>query len=245
MTVLDIAQNVAKETGFTAPISLVGSSDELAIQLLALIKNETRALSDRFAWNAIVKRATFNFVASQEAYPLSTIASDFKDFIPDTIWNYTSRRPLIAPISAEDYEIQKNYLITSGIDKMIYVYDNTIYITPVPSNTDTINFEYTSLNIYKDNVVPPAGKAAITADTDSTVIREFLVQAGVKLRFMVSKGLIMPGQIPQSYEYQDYESQVQKAILTDGFGRKKLTMSGGGNAYWKAAYIQDSSFPSS
>ena len=40
MSVLDIAQNVAKETGFTAPSSLVGSTDELAIQLLALIKTK-------------------------------------------------------------------------------------------------------------------------------------------------------------------------------------------------------------
>lgn len=245
MSVLDIAQNVAKETGFTAPSSLVGNTDELAIQLLALIKNETRALSDRFPWQALVKRGTFNFVNGTEAYSLATIASDFKDFIPDTIWNYTSRRPLIAPISPQDYEIQKNYLITSAIDKMIYVYNNTIYITPTPGSTDTIYFEYTTLNIYKDNVVPPAGKAAITADTDSTVIREFLVQAGVKFRFMVAKGIILPGQIEVSAEYKDYEAQVQRAILTDGFGRKKLKMSHRDNAYWMAAYTQDSSFPSS
>mgnify|MGYP001600940357 CR=1 FL=1 len=245
MSVLDIAQNVAKETGFTAPSSLVGSSDEIAIQLLALIKNETRALSDRFIWQALVKRATFNFVNGTESYALSTIASDFKDFIFETVWNYTSRRPLIAPISPQDYEIQKNYLITSGIDKMIYVYNDTIYISPTPSNTDTIYFEYTTTKIYKDNAVPAVGKTAITADTDSTVIREFLVQAGVKLRFMVAKGLIMPGQIPQSFEYQDYDAQVQRAMLTDGFGKKRLRMSGGGDAYWKAAYTQDSNFPSS
>jgi hypothetical protein len=242
MSVLDIAQNVAKETGFTAPSSLVGSTDELAIQLLALIKNETRALSDRFNWQALVKRATFNFVNGTESYSLATIASDFKDFIPETVWNYTSRRPLIAPISPQDYEIQKNYLITSGIDKMIYVYNDTIYISPTPSNTDTIYFEYTTLNIFKSSGGTP--KAAITLDTDVTVLREFLVQAGVKLRFMVAKGLIMPGQIPQSFEYQDYESQVQKAMLTDGFGRKTLRMSGSVDAYWKAAYTQDSNFPS-
>jgi hypothetical protein len=84
---------------------------------------------------------------------------------------------------------------------------------------------------------------AITADTDSTVIREYLVQAGVKLRFMVAKGMILPGTIERSYEYVDYESQVQKAILTDGFGRQTLNLQTGSNAYWKAAYTQDSSYP--
>lgn len=244
MSVLDIAQNVAKETGFTSPSSLVGNTDEIAIQLLALIKNETKTLSDRWAWQILVKRATFNFVSGTEAYSLSTIASDFKDFIPDTIWNYTSRRPLIAPITASEFEIQKNYLVTSGIDKMVYVYGDQLHVTPTPSNTDTIYFEYTTKNIYNDGAATPVGKSAITADTDVTTIPEYLVESGVKLRFMCAKGIIMPGNIAGSLEYVDYESQVERAILKDGFGRKKLSMRGGGNSFWMAAYTQDSNFPS-
>lgn len=243
MSVLDIAQNVAKETGFSAPSTLVGNTDEIAIQLLALINNETRALSDRHTWQALVKRGTFNFANGTESYSLATIASDFKDFIPGTIWDYTTGRPLIAPITSQDYEIQKNYLVTSAIDKMVYVYNNTLYITPTPSSTDTIYFEYTTLNIFKTSV--GVGKAAITLDTDVTTIREFLVQAGVKLRFMVAKGMILPGAIPASFEYQDYENQVQKAIITDGFGMKIRSMSKRTNSYWTAAYTQDSDFPSS
>ena len=128
---------------------------------------------------------------------------------------------------------------------MVYVYNNTMQITPAPGSTDTINYEYTTLNIYQDDTVPPVGKPAITEDTDSTVIREFLVQAGVKLRFMTAKGLILPGSIQNSFEYVDYEAQVQRAILTDGFGRQTLNLNTGANAYWKAAYTQDSNYPSS
>jgi hypothetical protein len=85
MTVLTIAQNVAREAGFTAPTSLVGNADETAIQLLQLIKTETTDLSNgviagqatpmNFNWQALVKRATFNFVAAQETYSLP---ADFK-----------------------------------------------------------------------------------------------------------------------------------------------------------------------
>lgn len=240
MSILTIAQNVAMETGFASPSTLVGNTDEIAIQLLALIKKETRALSDRFLWNKLVKQGTFNFVDGQEAYTLPT---DFKDFIPHTIWNYSTRRPLIAPINPEDYGIQKNYLITSGIDKMVYVYNGTMYITPVPSSTDTINYQYTTLNIFQTS--GGTGKTDITLDTDIITIREFLIELGVKLRFLVAKGLITTSQMMASFEKQDYDMQIQSAMKTDGFGQKNpINMNNGGSAYWKAAYTQDSNFPS-
>lgn len=250
MSILTIAQNVAKEVGFTSPSSLVGNSDEIAIQLLALIKAETFDLSNGviageanpidFNWQVLVKRGTFNFVNGQEAYDLP---SDFKDFIPKTIWNYTMRRPLLAPINAQDFEIQKNYLITSGIDKMIYVYDNQMHITPLPGSTDTINYEYTTLNIYESS--GGTGKTDITLDTDVPTINEKLVQLGVKVRYLIAKGLIPSVGFQNSFEYMNYNSTVQRAILKDGFGRKSpLNMNMGGNAFWKAAYTQDSNFPS-
>jgi hypothetical protein len=251
MSILTIAQNVAKEIGFTAPTSLVGNADEIAIQMLALIKAETFDLSNGvitgesnppdFNWQILVKRGTFNFVASQEAYTLPT---DFKDFIPKTIWNYSTRRPLIAPVNAEDYEIQKNYLITTGIDKMIYVYGGQMYITPVPSSTDTINYEYSTTYIYQSS--GGTGKADITLDTDVTTIPEKLIQLGVKVRYLVAKGLIPSVGFQQSFEYMNYNNSVQRAILKDGFGRKSpLNMNNGGIAWWKAAYTQYSDYPAS
>lgn len=239
MSILTIAQNVAMATGFSSPASVVGSADELAIQLLALIKEETRALSDRFRWQKLVKRGTFPFVSGTEAYVLP---SDFKDFIPGTIWNYTAGRPLIAPVSPIDFEIQKNSLISSGIDKMVYVYGNEIHISPTPTTTDTINYEYTSLNIYATS--GGTGKAAITLDTDVTTVRENLVEIGTKLRFLVAKALINHMELQHSYEALDYEAQIQRAILTDGFGHKKLNMSGGSSPWWKGAYTSDGTWPS-
>lgn len=227
-------------TGFSKPVTLVDNNDELAIQLLALIKEETRSISDRFPWNALVKRGTFDFVDGQEAYDLP---DDFKDFVPNTIWNYSTRRPIIAPIASERYEIQKNYLITSGIDKMLYVYGNQMHITPTPNSTDTINYEYTTLNIFQDAF--GVGKQDITADADVTTVREYLVQAGTKLRFMVAKALISTGELQSSFEALDYASQVQKAMHVDGFGQPKLSMGGGRNAWWLGAYTQDSDYPAS
>ena len=251
MSVLTIAQNIARETGFTVPSSLVGNADETAVQLLQLIQTECTDLSNGviagnpipmdYNWQALVKRGTFNFVASQEAYDLP---DDFKDFIQKTIWDYSIRRPVIAPITAEEYEIQKNYLITSGIDKMIYVYANQIHVVPVPSSTDTINYEYTTTYIFQSDTGD--GQTTIEADTDVCSISEYLIQQGVKVRFLIAKSLINPENFENSFEYRNYKSAVQRAVLKDGFGQKSpINMSKRGNAWWLGAYTQDSNWPSS
>lgn len=55
MSILTIAQNIAMATGFSKPVTLVDNNDELAIQLLALIKEETRSISDRFYGMLLLK----------------------------------------------------------------------------------------------------------------------------------------------------------------------------------------------
>lgn len=249
MSILTIAQNIAREVGFTAPTSLVGNADETAIQLLQLITTETTDLSNGviagqpnpidFNWQILIKRGTFNFVAAQEAY---SFPADFKDFISKTIWDYTTRRPIIAPVSAEDFEIQKNYWVSSGIDKWIYVYGGQMHVVPAPTGTDTINYEYTTTYIFNSSI--GAGKTAITVDTDVCAIPESLVQLGVKVRYMIAKGLIPAEAYNTSFEYQNYTAAVQRAILKDGMGQKSpINMNTGGNPYWLAAYTQDSNFP--
>jgi len=251
MSVLTIAQNIAREVGFTAPTSLVGSADETAIQLLQLITTETTDLSNgvisgqtspmNFNWQALVKRATFTFVSSQEAYSLP---ADFKDFIQKTIWNYSIRRPLISPITAEEFEIQKNYLISSGIDKMIYIYNNQIHVVPAPTSTDTINYEYTTTYIFQSSL--GVGQTSIQADTDVCSINEYLVQLGAKVRYLITKSLINPENFSASFEYQNYVAAVQRAILKDGFGQKSpISINSRRNAYWLGASTQDSNYPAS
>lgn len=249
MSVLTIAQNVANETGFLSPTSLVGNADETAILLLALITAEINDLSVSiifgqanpidFRWQYLIKNYNFNFVANQQNYALP---SDFANFIPKSIWNSTYRRPLLAPINAEDYGIQQYYLITSGIDKMVYVYGNQMYVTPTPGSTDSIFFQYTTNNFFKSSGGTP--QTSILADTDTCYVPENIVKLGVKIRFLTQKGIIPAESFQASPEYINYSAAAQKAMLIDGLGQKNpITMSRGGSAYWKAAYTQDSNFP--
>lgn len=253
MSVLTIAQRVARAAGFTAPSSLVGSTDETAIQLLELIKEETTNLSDGviagrdnsidYNWQVLVKRGTFNFASGAEAYDVPV---DFKDYIPNTMWNYTAKRPIIVPINAEEFEVQKNYLTTTGIDKMIYFYADQMHVVPNPSATatDTINYEYTTTYIYQSS--GGTGQTDILADTDVTTISENIVLLGVKFRFLQAKGIIPTSSYMNSLEYQNYVSAVQRAMYKDGMGQKRpISFNRRGRAFWLAAYTQDSDYPAS
>jgi hypothetical protein len=127
---------------------------------------------------------------------------------------------------------------------MIYVYGNAIHVVPLPSSTDTINYEYTTTYIFQSTL--GVGQTTVLADTDVCSISEYLVQQGVKMRFLVAKGLINPDGFQTSFEYQNYIAAVQRSILKDGFGQKSpINMSTRGNAWWMGAFTQDSNWPSS
>lgn len=250
MSVLTIAQNVAKETGFTVPSTLVSNTDEIAVQLLALITAETTDLSKGvvagrvvdFDWQVLMTRGTITFVDGTEAY---NFPADYDaSFVPETMWNNTTGRPIIIPISPQQFEVQKNYLIGSGIDYMAYVYGNQFHFSPTPSSTDSIVYEYKSTNYFR-TVTTGAAKAAITADTDYTALNENIIKLGVKFRFLQAKGLIPTIGYEQCFEYKNYNAAVDQAILKDGAGRPILTMSNRLNPWWLAAHTQDSNWPQS
>lgn len=249
MSVLTIAQNVAQEAGFSSPSTLVGNGDEIAVQLLALITAETTNLSQGivggrtldFYWQRLITRGTITFVNGTEAY---NFPSDYNaSFVVDTMWNVTTGRPIIVPLSAEQFEIQKNYLITSSIDYMMYVYANQFHFMPVPASTDSIVYEYLSTNYFRSSLA--VAKAAITADTDTTAIDENIVKLGVKFRFLQAKGLLPMVGFQNTFEYMDYVAAVERAMIKDGAGKPIITMSNVQNPWWLAAHTPDSNWPQS
>lgn len=329
MSILSMVQKIASDAGFQQPTYVVGNPDEIAVQLLSQIERETRRLSDEFFWQKLVTIYQFPFVNNQESYNLP---SDFNFILPNTIWNQSRRQPIICPLTPEDYGIQKNYLVTSAYYKMAYVYQNQMWITPVPSAStlsislndnplsssvgsnvvtinvsttnnivngqlitisgasafgslttgqlnitapctivnsttlsytisgqaatssetgggnatllslqETVTYQYCSNNIYQSNA--GVGQTTILSDTDTTVVKEFIVELGAKLRFLVSKGLISPAEMEASFEKKDYDFQIKRQMMIDGVGQKTLHMKTGGSAYWMAGYTQDSNWP--
>jgi hypothetical protein len=149
MSILSMVQNIAADAGFQAPSYVVGNNDEIAVQLLSQINRETVRLSNEFFWQKLVQNYVFNFLNGQNSYALP---SDFNFILPNTIWNQSGRQPIICPLTPEDYQLQLNYLVTSAYYKMVYVYGNLMYVTPVPSGYQT---EILGNNAFSTNAAAP------------------------------------------------------------------------------------------
>lgn len=140
MTLLTIAQNVAKEAGVSPPSAVVGSTDATAVQLLALI-NRTGKLLARKPWEYIQKEYTFSLVASQAAYNFPADLGYFQDY---TMWDRSQYWNLRGSLTATAWQAYKSGLQTTTPRQRFRVKQGQIYIDPTPSITDSMVIEYVS-----------------------------------------------------------------------------------------------------
>src|SRR3954464_12301031 len=111
MTALTIIQSAFDEIGFPRPASVVGNTDQLARQSLALLNREGKELSRNHDWKVLVREYSFATVASTSDYALP---SDFDHFVNDSGWNRTDHEPLIGPLSGQTWQEIKSGLLGSG-----------------------------------------------------------------------------------------------------------------------------------
>lgn len=120
---------------------------------------------------------------AQVQYPLP---SDWLAEIPQTEWDRTDRWPLIGPVSPQDWQSFKSGIVYAGPRLRWRVLNGTMAINPPPGNGLTLAFEYIS----NGWVLSAAGvsQPRFTADTDTFVFDPSLMVAGLKLRWLQTKG---------------------------------------------------------
>lgn len=134
---------------------------------------------------------------AQVQYPLP---SDWLKQIPQTEWDRTDRWPLIGPISPQDWQSFKSGIVYAGPRLRFRILDNTIAINPPPGNALTLAFEYIS----NGWALSPLGvpQARFTNDADTFVYDPSLMVAGLKLRWLQTKGF------EYGYAERDYRDRL-------------------------------------
>jgi hypothetical protein len=204
VSLLTLCQNVILETGAGAsPSAIVSNTDTLAKQLLAWANKEARILAKR-DWQAITAEHTITTAASTETYALPT---NYARYVSDTFWDATNYWPMRGSIAPQHWQALKRGLVSSSIRKEFRVRGNLVYIFPTPDAIETLIGEY----ITNKPVVSSAAvaKTIFTADDDTTLIPEFLVELGVKWRLLDSKGF------DYTEAKQEYDRQVELALAQD------------------------------
>lgn len=206
MSLLTIVNNASQRMGLGTITAVVASSDDIALQLLALAQQEGVELAKRHSWQRLTKEKTFTSTAS--AVQANSIPSDFDRFINGTFYNRTARRHVDGPLNAQEWQFAQAVTATTIIEAFRQR-GNDILITPAPTGTSTTYaYEYVSNQWCESS--GGTDQSAWAADTDTGLLSEELMTLGIIWRYLKAK----------SYDYSEpfrtYEMAVSQDIARDG-----------------------------
>lgn len=220
MTVLTIAQTIADEVGIPRPSSLVGSTDDTARQLLALLNREGQDLIAAHDWAACQRDKSVTVTSGTSTYAVPT---DFAKIIDDTMWDTTNKWPMLGPLNSTEWAtLLKGISISTPrrIWRLVGKSDGTysgatafyVQIAPTPTNsTDTFYYEYISNGFARQS--SDASSGTFDNDSDIPILPEQLFILGGIWRFLRAKGL------PYDEEKSTYDRYREWAIANDKSAR--------------------------
>lgn len=201
MTLLTITQRASRALGLPVPVAVTGSTDINTLQLLELAQEEGEELSRRSDWPALTRQQTFTTTAA--AVQAGALPSDWDRFINDSLFNRTTNRKLIGPLSPQDWQAEQANPSVSVVYDAFRLRGADFLITPTPPAGQTIAFEYVTNQWCQSS--GGTAQSAWAADTDTAILAERLFVLGLVWRFRQAKGL------EYGEALETYEQEVQKA----------------------------------
>lgn len=165
---------------FVVPSTIVGNSDGTAVRCLALANRAGRAIGLDHAWQALLTSHTFNTSNGTADYALPT---PFHRFANLTQWDQTNNEVLRGPVSPSEWNVltQSAVVVGSPLCSYFRIAGNLFSITPTPTSTRTIGYDYYSAYWVQ-------GKTEFTADADIPVIDADLLTLGLRWRLLAALG---------------------------------------------------------
>lgn len=199
MTLLTVCQDILRETKSSSiPGTIIGNNDDVAKQIFQAIKTSITDLARNYQWQELQKEYTFSSVVNQAGYNLP---SDFDRLIDNTFWNASQNWAMIGGLTPESWRVLKNSLLTQAETVEYYrIRGNQIIIHRTPSVVENYVFEYISKNIVKS--ASNVAQSEFLADTDNTVIDEYLIRLDTTWRWLKNNGR----------SYAEEKNMAEKAI---------------------------------
>lgn len=221
MSLLTIVTKFVQRTALPAAATVVGNTDPQVRQILTILEEECIELAGRHPWTALINEATFPTTAAEDQGTLQSFANPngLRYILNNVMWNRTTRVPVWGPVDPQDWQALKamttgpysQYRFRGAIGAQAH-----LLINPIPVAGQTMAFEYITNNWCLNGSTP---SAVFVADTDTILLDENLVSAGLKWRWKKEKGLTY------AEDFNSYERMVENAMGRDGT-KKTLYMDG-------------------
>lgn len=216
MTIAGIVQQFSRRSGVQYPATVVGSTDEGVLQMLALLEEEGNDLASRGAWERLTYEAALTTVATESQGAIVSIATNgFRHIKNQTIWDRTDQLPVLGAVDSVDWQALKA-VVNTGPRYQFRIRGGELLVSPVPVAGHDWRFEYISQNwiLGADGTTY---KQYATLDTDTVLLPETLLIMGLRWRWLKEKGL------SYAESFNSYEAQVKDALGRDG-GKPVITM---------------------
>ncbi len=216
-TVLELLQDAATDLSLTTPPDISDTLDDLTTRrLLRQFHATCRRLAGEHDWSFLRREHTFTTIAS--ATQTSGLPGDFLRFVPETMYNRTSRTRVSGPLTADEWQASQAVVSTYVYDQFM-IRGTAFLMTPTPPADETIAYEYIT-NAIGTDAAGTTARTAFTADDDEAYFDDELLILGTVWRYRKSEGL------DYSEEFAEYERLKYDRIKLDG-GRRILDMAEG------------------
>jgi hypothetical protein len=219
MSLATICVNVANDVGIAEPVApIYNSASPTAKRLVAQARRALRSLLWRAAWSSLV--IEYEFTASGASdYPLPP---DYLKIINDTVWErsrYWAMRGALSPQQWQRYRSSIYGRATIWRRWRIRVPSGEGAGSPAMFSIDPMvaGTDHTSQFVFEYQSAWPVKKASDgtmapgwTADDDTTIISDYLVELGTRWRMLRRLGLAY------DEEKEEYDREVDKAVARDG-----------------------------
>ena len=207
MTLLTIAQDAADLVGIPRPNQVFGSTDIGVRQLLALAQTEGRQLSRRYRWQGLMREATITTLAAEDQGALTTLAPGIRYLENHTAWDRSNTEPIGGPLEPGEWQALKAFTVTGPYNDF-RIRDGQFLMIPAPGAGEDIRLEY--LSSYWCQSSGGTDQSAWAADSDTGVLSEEVMTAGLRYRFLRAKGM------DYAEEMREYEEMVAYEMSGDG-----------------------------
>lgn len=211
MTALSIVQTAcAWILPSSIPQTVFSSTDPQVIQLRSLLNEELtelRTWPDMW-WRKLLRQHTFTTLAAEVQLP-TALPDDLGYIIANTMWDRTLTRPVVGPISPEAWQAWEARPILTSVVYGFRLRGNDFLTAPVPPAGDTVAYEYISnLAVYSNGATVP-DQQYFTADDNTSIFDETLLERGLRWRFLSAKGL------PYAEDYSMWINMLQRLGARD------------------------------
>ena len=177
------------ELGLTIPSTFVGNTDAIVIQLVKFLTASGQDLCLMTDWQFLHKEWTQVLSIGASDYALPT---DWNGFVSGTMWDNTSRWPVIGPLTPQIWRMLKARLLGGNTISLQYrITGNMLHFYYPSAAVDTVVSDYYSRGWVIDGVQTPLGtifRDNIANDSDQVLFDGRITVPLLKYKWRDAKG---------------------------------------------------------